>query len=151
MLQHHKATEAEKRLLCTWKYDGEYALYDMPSYEEMQARQFGLANPRMYVETFFDGPTLVGFCNLFDDGGEVFFGIGVNPQCCGQGCGAEMTEIMYALSQKLFPGKPLYLEVRTWNRRAIRCYQKAGFTIDGDVIHQKTNAGEGAFYRMLRR
>ena len=121
MLQHHKATETEKRLLCTWKYDGEYALYDMPSYEEMQARQFGLANPRMYVETFFDGPTLVGFCNLFDDGDEVFFGIGVNPQCCGQGC------------------------------RAIRCYQKAGFTIDGDVIHQKTNAGEGGFYRMVRR
>lgn len=44
----------------------------MPSYEEMQARQFGLANPHMYVETFFDGPTLVGFCNLFDDGDEVF-------------------------------------------------------------------------------
>lgn len=62
-----------------------------------------------------------------------------------------MAEVMYALSQKLFPGKLLYLEVRTWNCRAIRCYQKAGFTIDGDVIHQKTNAGEGAFYRMLRR
>lgn len=151
MLSHHQATEAEKYELCRWKYDGPYALYDMPSYDDMKARQFGFGSPKMYVETFFDGETLVGFCNLFDDGDEVFFGIGVHPQVCGKGYGREMTEAMYAVSQKLFPGKPLYLEVRTWNNRAIRCYQRAGFAIDGGVIHQATNAGDGDFYRMVRR
>ena len=43
----------------------------------------------------------------------------------------------------LFPGKPLYLEVRTWNTRAVRCYEKAGFRIDGEPVHRTTAAGEG--------
>ena len=56
-----------------------------------------------------------------------------------------MTETACALSRRLFPGKPLYLEVRTWNTRAVRCYQKAGFRIDGEPIRQTTSLGEGLF------
>lgn len=151
MLTHHEATEAEKQEICTWKYADAYALYDMPSYNEMKEKRFGFGSPKMYIEAFYDGDRLVGFCNLFDDGDEVFFGIGVHPQACGKGYGREMTDTMYAVSQALFPGKPLYLEVRTWNERAIRCYRHAGFVIDGGVICQKTNAGDGEFYRMVRR
>ena len=53
------------------------------------------------------------------------------------------------LAGALFPGKPLYLEVRTWNTRAVRCYEKAGFRIDGEPVHRTTAAGEGTFYRMV--
>lgn len=151
MLSHHEATEKEKREICGWKYEGEYALYNMIGYEEMQRKKFGFGNPQMYTESFLHAGKLVGFCSLFDDGDEIFFGIGVNPHLCGKGYGQEMIERMYAVSKKKFPGKPLYLEVRTWNERAINCYQKAGFVIDGDVIHQETNAGEGLFYRMVRK
>ena len=117
----------------------------------MKNRKFGFGNSLMYVESFFNNNELVGFCNLFDDGDEVFFGIGVNPHLCGKGYGKEMIEKMYAISQEIFPGKPLYLEVRTWNKRAINCYKSVGFIIDGDIIHQKTSAGEGTFYRMVRK
>ena len=60
-----------------------------------------------------------------------------------------MTETACALSRRLFPGKPLYLEVRTWNTRAVRCYQKAGFRIDVEPIRQTTSLGEGLFYRLV--
>lgn len=150
MLNSHRTTEEEKAEICGWRYEGEYAVYDLCSYEEMKKRQFGLANPNTYVESFLAGNALIGFCTLYDDGNEVFFGIGVNPQDCGKGYGKEMIGKMYAVSKTLFPGKPLYLEVRTWNQRAIRCYESAGFQIDGAVIHQKTSAGEGTFYRMVR-
>ncbi len=43
----------------------------------------------------------------------------------------------------------MYLEVRTWNQRAIACYEKAGFIIDGSVIEQETMSGAGKFYRMI--
>lgn len=151
MLSNHQATEEEKTKICDWKYEGEYALYNTVSYEEMKNRKFGFGNSQMYVESFFDNNELVGFCNLFDDGDEVFFGIGVNPHLCGKGYGKEMIEKMYAISQEIFPGKPLYLEVRTWNKRAINCYKSVGFIIDGAIIHQKTSAGEGTFYRMVRK
>ena len=150
MLRNHPATENEKREICNWKYKGKYALYNTVSYEKMKQHKFGFGNPKMYVEAFLDHNELIGFCNLFDDGEEIFFGIGVKPGLCGKGYGKEMTEKMYSISQKMFPGKPLYLEVRTWNKRAINCYKSAGFVIDGKIIHQETSAGSGSFYRMIR-
>ena len=65
--------------------------------------------------------------NLFEEEKEIFFGIGVNPEDCGRGYGQQMTRKACEIAQRLFPGKPLYLEVRTWNTRAVRCYEKAGF------------------------
>ena len=35
MLSNHQATEEEKTKICDWKYEGEYALYNTVSYEEM--------------------------------------------------------------------------------------------------------------------
>ena len=42
MLSNHQATEEEKTKICNWKYEGEYALYNTVSYEEMKNRKFGL-------------------------------------------------------------------------------------------------------------
>ena len=80
---------------------------------------------------------------------EVMIGIGVAPEYCGRGYGREMLETTCGLSETMFPGKPLYLEVRTWNARAVRCYEKAGFVIDGEPFTQRTGLGEGTFYRMM--
>lgn len=90
----------------------------------------------------------MGFINLCNEEKEVFFGIGVAPQYCSRGFGQEMTKIAAGISVKLFGNKPLYLEVRTWNQRAVQCYEKAGFYIDGKAFTQITDAGEGEFYRM---
>ena len=43
----------------------------------------------------------------------------------------------------------MYLEVRTWNTRAVKCYEKAGFRIQGEPIRQATPIGEGVFYHMV--
>ena len=79
-----------------------------------------------------------------------FFGIGVNPDCCSEGYGQQMTKTACEISKVLFGTKPLYLEVRTWNKRAVSCYQKAGFVIKGEPIRQTTSAGEGVFYHMVQ-
>lgn len=98
---------------------------------------------------FYDEEKLVGFINWRDEGTAVFFGIGVNPACCNQGYRQQITKTACKISNKLFPGKPLYLEVRTWNTRAVRCYEKAGFHIAGEPIKQTTSIGEGVFYHMV--
>ena len=54
------------------------------------------------------------------------------------------------ISKKRYPNKPLYLEVRTWNTRAIKCYEKAGFQIDGEPYALTTGIGTGMFYRMTK-
>lgn len=146
----HPTTEEEKYLITAWNYTGDYAIYNNSPYEEQKKRGFGFANPQNNFYSFYDGTSLVGFVNLSEEENEVFFGIGVNPDYCSHGYGQQMTRIACKLSQTLFPGKPLYLEVRTWNTRAVRCYEKAGFHITGEPISQKTSIGEGLFYRMTR-
>ena len=151
MLTYHKTTEEEKYVITEWKYPGEYAVYDSTPYEEQKKRGFGFANPANHFYSFYDETALVGFINLYEEETEIFFGIGVNPDCCGEGYGQQMTKAACDLSGRLFPGKPLYLEVRTWNARAVRCYEKAGFRITGEPIRQTTSVGDGVFYHMVRK
>ena len=81
---------------------------------------------------------------------EVFIGIGVKPELCSKGYGQLILHETYQISKELHPDKPLYLEVRTWNERAIRCYQKEGFEIVGEPFKQRTGNGMGTFYRMIK-
>ena len=149
MLACHPTTEEEKILITEWKYEGEYSVYNAEPYEEQKKKGFGFANPQNHFYSFYDEKKLIGFINLYEEETEVFFGIGVKPEECGKGYGSQMTETACKISRSLFPGKPLYLEVRTWNQRAVRCYEKAGFHIVGEPIRQTTSAGEGVFYHMI--
>ena len=124
--------------------------YQTLPYEEQKKRGFGFANPANHFYSFYDETKLVGFINLYEEKTEIFFGIGVNPDCCGEGYGQQMTKTACEISKELFGTKPLYLEVRTWNKRAVSCYQKAGFVIKGEPIRQTTSAGEGVFYHMVQ-
>ena len=150
MLACHPTTEEEKILITEWKYEGEYSVYNAEPYEEQKKKGFGFANPQNHFYSFYDEKKLIGFINLYEEKTEVFFGLGVKPEECGKGYGSQMTETACKISRRLFPGKPLYLEVRTWNQRAVRCYEKAGFHIAGEPIRQTTSAGEGVFYHMIR-
>ena len=96
------------------------------------------------------GGRFVGFTNIPEEEKEVFLGIGVNPRFCGQGYGQRILQDTGAMAERLYPGKPLYLEVRTWNTRAVRCCQKAGFRIAGEPFQQVTGAGPETFYRMVK-
>ena len=151
MLTYHKTTEEEKEVITAWQYAGQYAIYNTTPYAEQKKQGVGFANPQNNFYSFFDHDTLVGFINLYEEPTEVFFGIGVRPDACGRGHGQQMTKAACDLSGRLFPGKPLYLEVRTWNARAVRCYEKAGFHITGKPIRQTTAVGDGVFYHMVRK
>lgn len=145
-------TELDKREICGWHYEGDYAIYDLPSYEELAAAHTGFCDPRRAQDYlgFFDGEALVGYIHLMDRGAQVFLGIGVKPEACGKGWGSRILEEACALAEARFPGKPLCLEVRAWNTRAIRCYQSRGFRPVGAPYEMTTPSGRGVFVRMER-
>lgn len=148
MLAYHETTEEEKHRISSWKYEGDYAVYNSTSYEEQKKRQLGFANPGNHYYSFYEEEKLVGFINLYKKETEIFLGAGINPRCCNRGYGQQMIKAACGISRKLFPGKTLHLEVRTWNARAIRCYEKCGFYIAGEPVKRMTPIGEGIFYRM---
>ncbi len=143
-------TDRDKREICTWHYPGEYAIYDFPPYDEMVQEGDEFTAPESagrYLGFWAEG-ALVGFVELQEEGEEVSLGIGVRPDQCGKGRGGEILRLARELSQERYPGKLLSLEVRTWNRRAIRCYESAGFSIEGEAYPLVTGVGPGLFYRM---
>lgn len=152
MIKYNIMNETEKEIISSWKYEGIYAIYNMPAYSEQKNKGIALCNPLREKNYFsyYDGNDLIGFTNILEEENEVFIGIGVNPSLCGKGYGKEILVLASKISSKLYPDKPLYLEVRTWNKRAIRCYEKAGFSINGEVIKQTTSIGNGDFYKMKK-
>lgn len=152
MLTPYPMAEADKQVISAWHYPGEYAAYDLPPYDEQLRTGTCLCNPQRQGNylVWREGETIVGFTNLLEEDCEVFLGIGVAPDLCGKGYGSQIAALAVEEAHRRFPGKPVYLEVRTWNTRAVRCYEKAGFLRSGGPFRQKTRMGEGEFYRMVR-
>lgn len=146
-------TDEEKMVACSWKYKVDYEIYNLPSYRDMKDRKAGFMNPesQQNYHSFYDGDLYIGFVNILEEEREVFIGIGVNTEFCDKGYGQQMLKDAYLISKELYPDKPLYLEVRAWNKRAIHCYLKAGFEIEGSPYTLTTGIGTGTFYRMVRR
>lgn len=152
MVAFRYLTEEDKRSICEWHYEEMYSIYNLPTLEKMKERKMGFYNPER--ERNFLGvwnkETLIGYVNLREDEKEAFIGIGVRPELCGYGYGCTVLEEACKIAKERYPEKSLYLEVRCWNKRAIRCYEKAGFKIDGKAFLKTTQNGSDWFYRMTR-
>ena len=75
---------------------------------------------------------LTTFSNLDPDNGSVLFHISIGePDAWGNGYGTEATELMLSLAFDRIGLHRVGLSVFSFNERAIRAYEKAGFQIEG--------------------
>lgn len=75
---------------------------------------------------------LTTFSNLDPDNGSVLFHISIGePDAWGRGYGTEATELMLGLAFETIGLHRVGLSVFSFNERAIRSYEKAGFLIEG--------------------
>ncbi len=143
-------TEEHAIEVTQWKYEGEYSMYNLPSWEEIKKNNFSLAKEdkrKNFISFIDDSKELIGFINLLDEGDSVFFGIGIKPDYCGKGIGKEIINLGLQECKNRYNDKPIVLEVRTWNTRAVKCYESQGFNIV-DTKKQKTHLGDGEFFVM---
>lgn len=146
----HKLSEQQAKEISNWKYNGDYSIYNLPTWNKMVQDNYSLcdnAKRERYIGYLNENKELVGFINLLDEGDSVFFGIGINPNYCGKGLGKIVTKKALFECEKRFPNKPIILEVRTWNERATSCYKSQGFEII-ETKQQETHIGYGEFYVM---
>ena len=146
-------TENEKQTICSWKYPDKYSIYNLQPYEQLTEKKTGFANPdnQQNFYSFYDGDLLVGYINLIERNNKFSVGIAVKPELCSMGYGQQILKIAVEISNQNDKNKPIGLQVRSWNKRAINCYKKAGFEIDGDEYTLNTPLGEGQFYRMIHK
>ena len=149
-LTAHKLSEEQAKEISNWKYTGYYSIYNLPSWDKMIQENYSLTDNvkrERYIGYINEDGELVGFVNLLDEGDTVFFGIGIKPNYCSKGIGKVITKMALIESQNRFPNKPVILEVRTWNKRAVNCYKSQGFEIV-EIKQQQTYIGFGEFYIM---
>ena len=141
LLRRHRADDlvAVRR----WYHDPElarltrYALRPMSDDEIDRFFHGRLMSPESvaYAIEIRDSQRLIGlttFSNLDPDNGSVLFHISIGePDVWGDGYGTEATELMLWLAFERIGLHRVALSVFSFNERAVRSYEKAGFEIEG--------------------
>lgn len=122
-----------------WKYPQPYGVYSLDSDDETLAEMTG---GDFYA--VFQGWELIGyFCfgkparvpwgeeNGFYAPGYIDIGLAMRPDLTGRGQGLEFFKFGLEFARAAFPGQPIRLTVASFNQRARKVYQRAGFTETG--------------------
>ena len=125
-------TEQEAKEICHWRYDGEYAIYNLPKWDECVKQGWALTSEEKRKGAYFsvnrDGEFL-GYFHIMDRGNYVELGVGIKPKLCGNHNGNNLMNLALAKIEHLYGHILVKLTVRPFNKRAIKCYENVGFVI----------------------
>lgn len=144
--------QAAQEIADNWKYPGEYSFYDMTEdiedYEEIVSSEKRADN---YFEVEKDGQLFGFFCiqPMEDRLDEVEIGLGIKPEFTGQGMGPAFVEEIIRYIKQNTTAHTVWLDVVTFNERAIKAYKKVGFQPIKEV-KQCSNGGEYTFLLMRK-
>lgn len=149
--QFKPMTEEDAQAIVNWHYEGIYAFYDMEQdaadmEEFLDARNW----PDSYYAVVDEVGEVVGFFVFEPEGQEVVLGLGLRPDCTGQGWGQAFVEAGLGFARVKYHPARFRLHVAAFNSRAIWVYEKAGFKPDGTYMN-RTNGGEYEFLQMVRQ
>lgn len=142
--------DAEAREVATWRYAPPYDFYDVPNDPDDLAE---LLDPCRREGSYFsarsgDG-SLAGFFQYEKKDGTVDVGLGLRPDLTGAGRGLDFLFAGLEFARSRFSPVGFTLSVATFNGRAIRVYERAGFRRVKTYMHH-TNGGEQLFLSMAR-
>jgi ribosomal-protein-alanine N-acetyltransferase len=141
--------EEEAQQIATWRYEPPYSFYD----SDADAGDLALLLDAVHREgryfSAFAEEELVGFFGFGVEGEEVVIGLGLRPDLTGRGLGLAFLEAGLAFARERFAPSRFRLSVATFNERAIRVYERAGFVRVRTYDHE-TAGGIHPFLEMAR-
>lgn len=143
--------EAEARAVVAWKYSGEYAVYNFSDYETCKARGYEITIPTRRAKAYrsvYLNDKLFGFFHMMKRREHTELGVGICPEECGKHYGKTFVSLAVRETLRTFPGKPIWLKVRPFNTRAIRCYKSVGF-VEVDRYYEDTFETPGEMINMV--
>jgi [ribosomal protein S18]-alanine N-acetyltransferase len=153
--------KADAETIQTWHYEGAYAVYNMGNNEEGLAELVDRRSP--YYSVRDERGDLVGLFNvgtsaLVEESNEpgiygedriITIGLGMRPDAMGKGMGLTFVQACLDFARREFAPKHFQLYVFTWNKRAIRVYERAGFQ-SVRIFWQHNIHGKREFLEMCR-
>lgn len=135
-------TEDHAKEVCTWVYSGVYSVYNLLPWEVVVENHWQLADAearrKIFHTIYLDGE-MIGFGRIQEGEDRVDLGVGLKPEYCGKGLGLPVMEVLTEKAMSLYPGSVIGLEVRQFNTRAIKCYEKAGYQITSKYMKETIN------------
>ena len=142
--------QKDAEAIAGWHYEELYSFYDW-SADPDDLRE--LLDPALRGEAYWavrDGAgELVGHFSFKPKEGAVEIGLGLRPDLTGRGLGADFLTAGLEFARGRFAPERFTLAVATFNERAIKVYERAGFVRDRVYMHP-TNGGEWEFVDMSR-
>jgi len=131
--------EADAQAIMTWHYEEPYAIYNMDSDLEDTAEMLDRRSPHYTVRD--EQGELIGFFSfgtsaqpwdtnepgLYAENKTIDVGLGMRPDLTGKGLGLAFVNAGLAFAREQFAPEHFRLFVLTFNERAIRIYERAGF------------------------
>ena len=142
--------QAEALAIAQWRYEPPYSFYDATADPDDLALLLGEETRKgTHFSAFGANDELVGFFSFHREGDEVVVGLGLRPDLTGRGLGLAFVEAGLAFARERFGPGRFRLSVATFNERAIRVYERAGFEPLRTYDHE-TNGGIYPFLEMVR-
>jgi ribosomal-protein-alanine N-acetyltransferase len=143
-------SDQEATRISGWHYEPPYDFYDATS-DPDDLRE--LLDPKRrkdaYFSVFDEGGVLVGFFQFEREGTTVDIGLGMRPDLTGRRLGVRYLLAGLEFARERFSPERFRMSVATFNERAIRVYERAGFRRGNEYMHS-TNGGEYLFLSMAR-
>ena len=121
--------------ITTWRYSPPYDFYDVDADPDDLAE---LLDPRRregrYFSAWQDGD-LIGYANVSAAEGTADIGLGLRPDLTGRGLGSSLLEAVMAFAREGNDPRRFTLSVAAFNHRAIRVYERAGFSVSRRYRH----------------
>ena len=154
--------EAGAHAIQAWHYEGQYSVYNWGDDDGGIAELLDRRSPHYAV--WDDKGEPIGFFGFGSsaqvwDGGEphlysenntITVGLGMRPDLTGKGLGLAFVNAGLAFAKEQFKPDYFRLFVLTFNERAIKVYERAGFQRVGIYV-QHTEQGERDFLEMSRK
>ena len=96
---------------------------------------------------YYDNQELLGYFRFKIESEKVVLGLGMKPDKCGYGNGKNFMK--FILNTEELKNKLIELEVRSFNKKAIKCYKSVGFQII-DKKEKETLIGKDLFIIMQK-
>lgn len=138
----------DARVIAKWEYEAPYDFYNIENdLEDLEELLDSEARKDAYYSVFDEQNRLIGFFCFEEQIETVEIGLGMRPDLTGKGAGEAFLKAGLSFAQKKFKEPHFSLAVATFNKRALKVYEHAGFEIEKTIM-VKSNGGVYPFYSM---
>ena len=153
--------EADARAIIAWRYEGPYAVYNWED-EDDPSDMLDRRSP--YYAVRGEQGEFIGFFaygssayvwgsdepHLYSENNTITIGLGMRPDLTGKGLGLAFVQAGLDFAREQFKPDYFRLFVLTYNERAIRVYERAGFERMGIYVQRRAE-GDRDFLEMRRK